>query len=161
MQSGTTTTTASAGRDRGGVSVVALSAPEPTTWSRRSARSRSPGNGGTAAGLNGRPPGVDVHADDAVTPAGELNRQRQPDLAETDDGDLHGGSRTLIFGLLRESRRASAMRTVASPSPIVTRYAASPRTAATNLDELGQQRLRLGDGIAGDVTLGDPRNAAT
>jgi hypothetical protein len=59
-------------------------------------------------------PGVDVDADDVVALRCELHGQRQPDLAQGDDGDLHSDALFLVCatGLSSPSPRTVSRRPV-------------------------------------------------
>ena len=116
---------------------------------------------GLVAGVDGRDGlGVDVDADDLVALVGELRGERQADLAEADDGDLHAAPVAFTAqSTVRPSRadwmHASATATVARPSRIVTISAATAEDGVAEVLVLDAQRLRLGDREAGAVALGD------
>src|SRR6185312_5177520 len=108
---------------------------------------------------------VAVRADHVVPSSRELHRERQADLAQPDDRNLHRGHHLeirMVSPLAAESRTASAMRTVAIPSSRVTTCpSTSPRTAAAKPRSSVMSGSGLGKAYRITSPSTTPRKAAT
>ncbi len=111
-----------------------VSCPAGTSSARCSARWASPGNGSRPA-LTVATVSALMSTPMTVWPRdGELRGQRETDLAQADDGDLHRPGSSSPSSTVRPSRaarmQASATRTVARPSRMVTISSDLPSTAS-------------------------------